>query len=114
MSLARLLRSELVAEIAAEVKAIRLHNEAVRLARKNLPPRVPPTPAPAEPAPATAAPPTAEPKAAAPAPKPRPAEPRPWWEERCWFRQRTAADDAEYARHDNNYNEDDDPLGIYR
>jgi hypothetical protein len=54
-----------------------------------------------------ASPPPVEAKAA---PKPEP--PRQWWEERCRWRERTAADDAAEAENDNN--EVDDPLGIYR
>ena len=67
-----------------------------------LPPPEPPTPQ---------APPSAETK---PAPvtarPPQPEPPRQWWEERCRWRQRTAADD--YAEPEGS-NEDDDPLGIY-
>jgi hypothetical protein len=44
--------------------------------------------------------------------EPEPEPPRQWWEERCRWRARTAADDADYAENDNS--EYDDPLGIYR
>ena len=109
MSLDRLLRSERLARRSAPQEIELSFDEAVRLANEGrvivwapLPPPEPPAPqappsAEAKPTPTTAGPPQPEP-------------PLQWWEERCRWRARTAADDYDDAE---DTNEDDDPLGLY-
>jgi len=112
MSVNRLLRAERLAKRSAAPQTPTDDFIAAVMAAQALrPPHVwaprPPPEAPIEP-PVPALPPPAE---ATAAPQPAvPAQPLQWWEERCRWRARTAADDYADAE---DTNEDDDPLGLY-
>ena len=126
MSLTRLLRAERLARrstppqkppgltgMAALVYAAETggFEDLVRAAAELGPPLVM-DPLPPPEAPVPQAPPPAEAKAepTPPAPEPQP-EPRlEWWQERCRFRARTAADAYDDME---TIDDDDDPLGLY-
>ena len=121
MSVSRLLRSQRLAKKAATRNEGDAYDEAVRRVNESFTyknglivfPDLPPPEAPAEPQPVPQpqpVPAVAPPVEAKVEPEPEPL--RQWWEERCRWRARTAADDADHAENDNS--EYDDPLGIYR